>query len=139
MRRADLHRFITELLRQDRLDRKVTHDRGRGTDVARETASLVLLDDNFFTIVTAIRSGRRIFDNLQKALAFIFSIHMPIAGLALVPLIFNWPLVGNGGRAWILGGRSLRSRIAEHFSLRAIASGRSYHLHRSRHRELLHN
>jgi Ca2+-transporting ATPase len=66
---------------------------GRGTDVARETASLVLLDDNFATIVEAIRSGRRIFDNLQKAMGFIFSIHVPIAGLALVPLIFDWPLV----------------------------------------------
>jgi Ca2+-transporting ATPase len=66
---------------------------GRGTDVAREAAALVLLDDNFATIVAAIRSGRRIFDNLQKALGFIFSIHVPIAGLALVPLIFDWPLV----------------------------------------------
>ena len=66
---------------------------GRGTDVAREAASLVLLDDDFATIVEAIRSGRRIFDNLQKAMAFIFAIHVPIAGLALVPLILDWPLV----------------------------------------------
>jgi Ca2+-transporting ATPase len=66
---------------------------GRGTDVAREAASLVLLDDNFATIVEAIRSGRRIFDNLQKAMAFIFSIHVPIAGLALIPLVFDWPLI----------------------------------------------
>ena len=66
---------------------------GRGTDVAREAASLVLLDDDFATIVEAIRSGRRIFDNLQKAMAFIFAIHVPIAGLALVPLILHWPLV----------------------------------------------
>jgi Ca2+-transporting ATPase len=65
----------------------------RGTDVAREAASLVLLDDDFATIVQAIRSGRRIFDNLQKAMAFIFAIHVPIAGLALVPLILDWPLV----------------------------------------------
>ncbi len=66
---------------------------GRGTDVAREAASLVLLDDDFATIVEAIRSGRRIFDNLQKAMAFIFAIHVPIAGLALIPLILEWPLV----------------------------------------------
>jgi Ca2+-transporting ATPase len=66
---------------------------GRGTDVAREAASLVLLDDDFATIVEAIRSGRRIFDNLQKAMAFIFAIHVPIAGIALLPLIFNWPLI----------------------------------------------
>ncbi|HEX9147463.1 MAG TPA: cation-translocating P-type ATPase [Candidatus Binatia bacterium] len=66
---------------------------GRGTDVAREAASLVLLDDDFATIVEAIRSGRRIFDNVQKAMAFIFAIHVPIAGLALVPLILDWPLV----------------------------------------------
>src|SRR3970282_1850453 len=66
---------------------------GRGTDVAREATSLVLLDDDFATIVEAIGSGRRIFDNLQKAMAFIFAIHVPIAGLALVPLILDWPLV----------------------------------------------
>ena len=66
---------------------------GRGTDVAREAASLVLLDDDFATIVEAIRSGRRIFDNVQKAMAFIFAIHVPIAGLALIPLILDWPLV----------------------------------------------
>ena len=66
---------------------------GRGTDVAREAASLVILDDDFATIVEAVRSGRRIFDNLQKAMGFIFSIHVPIAGLALLPLILDWPLV----------------------------------------------
>ena len=53
---------------------------GRGTDVAREAAALVLLDDNFASIVQAVRMGRRIFDNLKKAMTFIFSVHIPIAG-----------------------------------------------------------
>jgi Ca2+-transporting ATPase len=65
---------------------------GRGTDVARESAALVLLDDNFASIVQAVRAGRRIFDNLKKAMAFIFSVHLPIAGMSLIPVIFNWPL-----------------------------------------------
>lgn len=61
----------------------------KGTDVAREASSLVLLDDNFASIVSAIRSGRRIFDNLQKAMSYIIAIHIPIIGLALVPAIFS--------------------------------------------------
>ena len=65
---------------------------GRGTDVARESAALVLLDDNFASIVQAIRLGRRIFDNLKKAMTFIFSVHIPIAGMALLPVLLNWPL-----------------------------------------------
>ncbi len=65
---------------------------GRGTDVARESAALVLLDDNFASIVASVRMGRRIFDNLQKAMAFIFSVHLPIAGMSLLPVIFRWPL-----------------------------------------------
>jgi P-type Ca2+ transporter type 2C len=65
---------------------------GRGTDVARESAALVLLDDNFASIVQAVRAGRRIFDNLKKAMAFIFSVHLPIAGMSLIPVLFNWPL-----------------------------------------------
>ncbi|MDF2439008.1 MAG: cation-translocating P-type ATPase [Bacteroidota bacterium] len=58
---------------------------GKGTDVAREAASLVLLDDNFASIVAAIRSGRKIFDNLQKAMFYIIAVHIPIIGLALLP------------------------------------------------------
>ncbi len=57
----------------------------KGTDVAREASSLVLLDDNFASIVGAIRSGRRIFDNLQKAMSYIMAIHIPIIGLTLLP------------------------------------------------------
>jgi P-type Ca2+ transporter type 2C len=65
---------------------------GRGTDVAREAAALVLLDDNFASIVAAVRMGRRIFDNLKKAMAFIFSVHIPIAGMSLIPVLMDWPL-----------------------------------------------
>jgi len=66
---------------------------GRGTDVAREASALVLLDDDFSSIVRAVRMGRRIFDNLKKAMAYIFAIHVPIAGMSLLPVLFNWPLV----------------------------------------------
>lgn len=61
----------------------------KGTDVAREASSLVLLDDNFASIVSAIRSGRRIFDNLQKAMSYIIAIHIPIIGLTLLPAFFT--------------------------------------------------
>jgi P-type Ca2+ transporter type 2C len=66
---------------------------GRGTDVAREAAGLVLLDDAFASLVQAVRLGRRIFDNLQKAMAYILAIHVPIAGVSLVPVLLGWPLV----------------------------------------------
>ena len=66
---------------------------GRGTDVAREAASLVLLDDAFESIVQAVRTGRRVFDNLKKAMLYIFVVHVPIAGLSLVPVLLGWPLV----------------------------------------------
>lgn len=66
---------------------------GRGTDVAREAASLVLLDDDFASIVHAVRLGRRIFDNLRKAMAFVIAVHLPIAGMAFVPVLLGWPLV----------------------------------------------
>lgn len=66
----------------------------KGTDVAREASALVLMDDNFGSIVGAIKMGRRIFDNLQKALGYIFAIHVPIAGLSLIPVLFaDWPLI----------------------------------------------
>lgn len=66
----------------------------KGTDVAREAASLVLMDDNFASIVGAVRMGRRISDNLQKALGYIFAIHVPIAGLSLIPVFFaDLPLI----------------------------------------------
>jgi P-type Ca2+ transporter type 2C len=66
---------------------------GRGTDVAREAAALVLLDDDFSSIVRAVRMGRRIFDNLRKAMSYVLAIHVPIAGMALLPVLFGWPLV----------------------------------------------
>ena len=66
---------------------------GRGTDVAREASALVLLDDDFGSIVQAVKLGRRIFDNLRKATAYILAIHVPIAGLSLLPLMAGWPLV----------------------------------------------
>ncbi|MBM3200228.1 cation-translocating P-type ATPase [Candidatus Woesearchaeota archaeon] len=70
----------------------------KGTDVAREASSLVLMDDNFLSIVGAVKMGRRIFDNMQKALDYILAIHIPIAGLSLIPVLWNklpiifWPV-----------------------------------------------
>ena len=64
----------------------------RGTDVAREAASLVLVDDHFDSIVGAVKMGRRIYDNIQKAMAFILSVHLPIAGMSLLPVLLHWPL-----------------------------------------------
>ncbi|WP_084183146.1 cation-translocating P-type ATPase [Nevskia soli] len=66
---------------------------GRGTDVAREAAAMVLLDDEFGSIVQAMRLGRRIYDNIRKAMAYILAVHVPIAGLALLPLLLGWPVV----------------------------------------------
>ncbi len=63
----------------------------RGTDVAREAADLVLLDDSFPAIVGGVRLGRRIFTNLRKALIYVMAIHVPIAGVALLPILFGLP------------------------------------------------
>jgi Cation transport ATPase len=53
----------------------------------------VLLDDDFGSIVTAIRLGRRIYDNLRKAMSFIVAVHVPIAGLAVLPLLLGLPII----------------------------------------------
>lgn len=66
----------------------------RGTDVAREAADLVIVDDDFTSIVQGIRQGRGIFANLRKALTYIISVHVPIYGIALIPVfVADWPLV----------------------------------------------
>lgn len=63
----------------------------RGTDVAREASSLVLLNDDFSSIVVAVRMGRRIYDNLRRAMGYILAVHVPIAGMSILPIIFNMP------------------------------------------------
>lgn len=66
---------------------------GRGTDVAREASSLVLLNDDFSSIVSAVRLGRRIYDNLKGAMGYVLAIHVPIAGMTVLPLFFGMPMV----------------------------------------------
>ncbi len=66
---------------------------GRGTEVARAAASLVLLNDDFASLVGAVRLGRRIYDNIRHAMSFIIAVHIPIAGLGLLPVLFGWPLL----------------------------------------------
>ena len=66
---------------------------GRGTDVAREASSIVLLDDDFGSVVRTVRLGRRIYDNLRKAMGYIVAVHVPIAGIALLPLMTGLPLI----------------------------------------------
>jgi P-type Ca2+ transporter type 2C len=65
----------------------------RGSDVAREAAALVLADDDFPAIVDAVRLGRRIYANLAKAVRYVFAVHVPIAGMAILPVLFNWPIL----------------------------------------------
>jgi Ca2+-transporting ATPase len=66
---------------------------GRGTDVAREAAALVLVNDDFASLVTAVRLGRRIYSNIRHAMSYIVAVHIPIAGLGLLPVLFGWPLL----------------------------------------------
>lgn len=65
----------------------------RGTDVAREASDLVLMDDDFSSIVQAISLGRRIFDNIKKAITYTLAVHVPIIGMSLLPVLLKWPLV----------------------------------------------
>jgi len=66
----------------------------RGTDVARESAAIVITDDDFSSIVGGVRQGRGIFDNLRKAMSYIIAVHVPIAGMSLIPVfVARWPLV----------------------------------------------
>jgi Ca2+-transporting ATPase len=65
-----------------------------GTDVARESAALVITDDDFTSIVGGIRQGRGVYDNLRKAMAYVIAVHLPIVGMSLIPLfVLDWPLV----------------------------------------------
>ncbi|MEI6597062.1 MAG: HAD-IC family P-type ATPase, partial [bacterium] len=65
----------------------------RGTDVAREASSLVLLNDNFSSIVSAVRLGRRIYDNLKRAMGYIVAVHVPSVGMSILPLFFGMPIM----------------------------------------------
>jgi len=65
----------------------------RGTEVAREAAALVLLNDDFSSLVTAVRYGRRVFANLRKAIVFVVAVHVPIVGLSILPVLFGWPML----------------------------------------------
>ncbi|MGE0314968.1 MAG: cation-translocating P-type ATPase [Lautropia sp.] len=65
----------------------------RGTDVAREAAALLLLQDDFASLVTAVRHGRRVFANLRKAITFVLAVHLPIVGLSVLPVLLGWPMV----------------------------------------------
>ena len=64
----------------------------RGTDVAREASALVLLEDDFQSIVGAVRLGRRIYENIRNAMRYLLAVHVPIAGMSFLPLVFGWPV-----------------------------------------------
>jgi Ca2+-transporting ATPase len=65
----------------------------RGTEVAREAAALVLMNDDFAALVTAVRYGRRVFANLRKAIVFVVAAHVPIVGLSVMPVLLGWPVL----------------------------------------------
>jgi P-type Ca2+ transporter type 2C len=65
----------------------------RGTEVARQAAALVLMNDDFASLVTAVRYGRRVFANLRKAIVFVVAVHVPIVGLSILPVLFGWPML----------------------------------------------
>jgi Ca2+-transporting ATPase len=65
----------------------------RGTDVAREASDIILLDDDFSEIVTAISMGRKIYHQIRTAMAYIFSLHIPVGALTLLPIFFRWPIL----------------------------------------------
>ena len=65
----------------------------RGTDVAREAADIVLLDDSFTSITAAIRQGRLIDHNIRSAMTFILAVHVPVVALALGPVLMHWPIM----------------------------------------------
>lgn len=65
----------------------------RGTDVAREASALILLNDDFGSLVTAVRHGRRVFANLRKAIVFVVAAHVPIVGLSILPIVLGWPML----------------------------------------------
>jgi Ca2+-transporting ATPase len=65
----------------------------RGTDVAREASALVLVEDDFQSIVAAVRLGRRIYENIRNAMRYLLAVHVPIAGMSFVPLVAGWPVL----------------------------------------------
>lgn len=65
----------------------------RGTDVAREASGMVILDDDFSSIVEGVKTGRRIFDNIRKAMSYLLAVHFPIAGITLLAVLLNWSLI----------------------------------------------
>ena len=69
----------------------------RGSEVSREAADIILMDDNFTTIVETVKDGRRIYDNIRKAVGYVFTIHIPIAFAALLA-----PLLGIAPAAMLL-------------------------------------